>query len=86
MARVLRISVGYFFEGLDDPVSPIGDNYAGAYNSVIEEMLSEPNGLQLAEAFLRIRRRNVKKALADLAHEIAVDDTQDEVKLKSAAE
>src|SRR5471030_2302540 len=66
MARVLRVSIGYFFEGLDDPASPIGDNYASAYNSVIEEMLSEPNGPQLAEAFLSIRRRSIRKGLADL--------------------
>ena len=86
MARVLRVSIGYFFEGLDDPASPIGDNYASAYNSVIEEMLSEPNGPQLAEAFLSIRRRSIRKGLADLAREIAANDTQDEVKPQSAAE
>lgn len=86
MARVLRVSIGYFFEGLDDPASPIGDNYASAYNSVIEEMLSEPNGPQLAEAFLSIRRRSVRKGLADFAREIAANDTQDEVKPQSAAE
>jgi transcriptional regulator with XRE-family HTH domain len=86
MARVLRVSIGYFFEGLDDPASPIGDNYASAYNSVIEEMLSEPNGPQLAEAFLSIRRRSIRKGLADLAREIAANDTQDEAKPQSAAE
>jgi transcriptional regulator with XRE-family HTH domain len=86
MARVLRVSIGYFFEGLDDPASPIGDNYASAYNSVIEEMLSEPNGPQLAEAFLSIRRRSIRKGLADLAREIAANDTQDEAKPRSAAE
>ena len=79
MARVLRVQIGYFFDGLDDPTSPAGDNYASAYNSVIEEMLSEPNGPQLAEAFLRIRRRSIKKGLADLAREIAANDqTEDD--------
>ena len=86
MARVLRVQIGYFFDGLDDPASPTGDNYASAYNSVIEEMLSEPNGPQLAEAFLRIRRRSIRKGLADLAREIAANDTLDEAKPQSAAE
>lgn len=86
MARFLRVSIGYFFEGLDDPAFPMGDNYASACKSVVEEMLSEPNGLQLAEAFLRIGRRNVKKALADFAREIAADDTPGDVKPLSAAE
>ena len=86
MARVLRVSIGYFFEGLDDPASPLGDNYASAYNSVIEDMLSEPNGPQLAEAFLRIRRRSIRKGLADLAREIAANDPQAEAKPRSAAE
>ncbi|MBW0151472.1 MAG: helix-turn-helix domain-containing protein [Phenylobacterium sp.] len=88
MTRVLRVQISYFFEGLDDPASPIGDNYASAYNSVIEEMLSEPNGQHLAEAFLRIRRRSVKKALADLAGKIAANDQQvdDGPKGRAAAE
>jgi transcriptional regulator with XRE-family HTH domain len=86
MARVLRVAIGYFFEGLDDPACPAGDNYASAYNSVIEEMLSEPNGPQLAEAFLRIRRRSVKKGLADLAREIAANDSEDGAEPQSAAE
>lgn len=76
----------HFFEGLDDPASPLGDNYASAYNSVIEDMLSEPNGPQLAEAFLRIRRRSIRRGLADLAREIAANDTQAEAKPRSAAE
>uniref|UniRef100_UPI00345C29E0 helix-turn-helix domain-containing protein n=1 Tax=uncultured Caulobacter sp. TaxID=158749 RepID=UPI00345C29E0 len=88
MARVLRVQIGYFFEGLDDPASPIGDNYASAYSSVVEEMLSEPNGPQLAEAFLSIRRRSVRKGLADLAREIAANDHQvgDGPKGQAAAE
>jgi len=49
-------------------------------------MLSEPDGPQLAEAFLRIRRRSIRKGLADLAREIAANDTKAEAKPRSAAE
>ena len=73
-SRVLGVAAGYFFEGLDDPSSPSGDNYVNAWSAVVEDMLAAPNGKQLAGAFLSIRRRSVRKGLADLAREIAAND------------
>ena len=91
VARILRVPIGYFFEGLDDPASPDGGDYANAWTGVVEDLLAEPNGKQLAEAFLSIRRRSVRKGLADLAREIAANDHQhdaedDRPKGRSAAE
>lgn len=78
MSRILQVSVAYFFDGLDDPASPTGADYANAWTSVVEDLLAEPNGKQLAEAFLSIRRRSVRKGLADLAREIAANDRSDD--------
>ena len=66
--------VSHFFEGLVDPATPEGDAYAKTWSGVVEELLAEPNGKALAEAFLSIRRRSVRKGLADLAREIAAND------------
>lgn len=70
-AHLLHVSIGFFFEGLIDPASPRGDGYASMYDTIVQQLLAEPNGRQLAEAFLRIKQRSVKKGLADLACEIA---------------
>lgn len=87
IARVLRVPVAFFFEGLDDPASLGGDNYVNAWNGVIEELLAEPNGKALAEAFLSIKRRSVRNGLAELARAIAAnDDPEDEPERRSAAE
>ena len=90
IARILRVSAGYFFEGLDDPASLGGDNYVNAWTGVVEDLLAEPNGRQLAEAFLSIRRRGVRKGLVDLARAIAANDhsaaEDDRPKGRSAAE
>lgn len=86
IGRLLSVPIGWFFEGLDDPASPNTDEYTSAWSKVVEEMMAEPNGQALAEAFLRIRRRSVKRGLADLAREIAANEPQEEAKPASAAE
>lgn len=87
IARLLRVPVAFFFDGLDDPASPGGDNYVYAWSGVLEELLAEPNGKALAEAFLGIRRRSVRKSLTDLARAIAAnDDPEDGSRRLSAAE
>ncbi|ACG80175.1 transcriptional regulator, Cro/CI family (plasmid) [Phenylobacterium zucineum HLK1] len=74
IAKLLEVPITYFFEGLDDPATPTGRQYAQAFTGVVEELLAEPNGPQLAEAFLSIRRRSIRKGLAELAPAIAAND------------
>jgi len=71
ISRILEVPIAYFFEGIDGATHPGTDRYTQAYNNVIEQMLAEPNGQELAEAFLSIRRRSIKKQLAHLIREIA---------------
>ena len=75
IASVLEVPITYFFEGLDDPAAPKGARYAHAFTGIVEELLSQPNGPELAEAFLSIRRRSVRRDLAELARAIAANDT-----------
>lgn len=74
IASVLEAPITYFFEGLDDPAAPKGARHAQAFTEVIEDLLAEPNGPQLAEAFLSIRRRSVRRGIAELARAIAAND------------
>lgn len=74
IAKLLEVPITYFFEGLDDPATPTGWQYAQAFTGVVEELLAEPNGPQLAEAFLSIRPRSIRKGLAELARAIAAND------------
>ena len=74
IASVLEVPITYFFEGLDDPAAPKGARYAHAHTSVVEDLLSQANGPELAEAFLSIRRRSVRKGLSELARAIAAND------------
>lgn len=64
-ARCLKVPVSHFFDGLAHPATPAGDAYAIAWSGMVEELLAEPNGKALAEASLSIRRRSVRKGLAD---------------------
>ena len=74
ISRALEVPVSYFFEGLTD--TP-GENYARAYGRVLEELMAEPNGRDLAEAFLSIRRRSVRNHLTSLVRAIAANDSED---------
>ena len=74
IAKLLEAPITYFFEGLDDPATPTGRQYAHAFTGVVEELLSEPNGPQLAEAFLSIRRRSIRRGLAEFVQVIAAND------------
>lgn len=73
-AKLLKVPVGFFYEGLDDPASPEGDDYTQAWSRVMDELLAEPNGQALAEAFVQIRRRSLKKALSEMARVLAVNN------------
>jgi transcriptional regulator with XRE-family HTH domain len=87
---ILKVQVGFFYEGLEDPASPHGGNYSATWSSVIEDLLAEPNGPALAEAFLSIRRRSVRKSVVELMQALAANaqdiDPDDEADVRAAAE
>jgi transcriptional regulator with XRE-family HTH domain len=87
IAHVVSVPMGYFFLGLDDPVSLGDDVDINPWASMIEDLLAEPNGKVLAEAFLSIRSSKVRRELADFARIVAArDDLDEELEQRSAAE
>lgn len=71
VASALKTPVAYFFEGLSDAATAADEHYGRAYSEVIEDLLADPNGPQLAEAFLKIQRRSIKKQVVGLVEAIA---------------
>ena len=73
----LQVDIGYVFEGLRDPGAPKTVAHATAWSMVAEALIAEPNGAALAEAFLSIRRRSVRKGMVDLMKAIAEGEAID---------
>ncbi|MDO9474921.1 MAG: helix-turn-helix transcriptional regulator [Caulobacter sp.] len=69
MARALKTSVAYFYEGLGDPASGEGE---GGRDSVHDFLLT-PEGMELATLFPRVRRARVRRRLLDLVRTMAED-------------
>jgi transcriptional regulator with XRE-family HTH domain len=88
IAQVLSVHVAFFFNGLDDPASPESERYQTVWSGLVEQLLAEPNGAMLAQAFLSIRRRGIRKGIVDLARTVAELDQSGEEPppLRSAAE
>ncbi|WP_304169711.1 helix-turn-helix domain-containing protein [Phenylobacterium aquaticum] len=75
MARALRTSISYFFDGLGDaartaPGEPEGPPPAHAF-------LLTPEGMELAAAFPKIRKARVRRRILDLVRAMTEDDEDD---------
>ncbi|MBA4794774.1 helix-turn-helix domain-containing protein [Phenylobacterium sp.] len=70
MARALKTSVSYFYEGLGDPASATL-NRGGEEGDGVHDFLLTPEGMELATLFPRIRRAKVRRRLLDLVRTMA---------------
>jgi transcriptional regulator with XRE-family HTH domain len=75
IARALDVTIGDFFEGLDDTraeggVSEPATPYAHA-------MMLTPDGIDLATAFGKLRRGKVRKRLVELVKALANEDASE---------
>jgi transcriptional regulator with XRE-family HTH domain len=77
MARVLKTSISYFYEGLGDPSATETPEAAGDRKSVHDFLLT-PEGMELAAAFPRISRARVRRRILDLARALAEDASEGE--------
>jgi transcriptional regulator with XRE-family HTH domain len=75
MARVLKTSISYFYEGLGDPSVAEPPEAAGDRQSVHDFLLT-PEGMELAAAFPKIRRARVRRRILDLARALAEDSAE----------
>lgn len=77
LAGILGVPVGYFYEGLATRAA--GDGEGGEQSAThLLEFLSGGDGLQLCQAFMRIRDPQVRKRVVDLVKSLA-DEEQDDL-------
>lgn len=73
MARVLRTTVGYFYEGLSDQ-GPLDRDDHEARRDIIQDFLLTPEGMELATLFPQVRQAPVRRRLLDLVRTMAEED------------
>jgi transcriptional regulator with XRE-family HTH domain len=72
MARALKTSISYFFDGLGDP----GRNDPGEPDRAppAHAFLLTPEGLELAAAFPKIKKARVRRRILDLVRAMVEED------------
>ena len=77
IARSLRVSISWFFEGLSDPqagrMKDAAELQAPPY---AHNFLMTPEGIDLANAFPRIEDRQIRRKLVDLIRALVEDDAE----------
>jgi transcriptional regulator with XRE-family HTH domain len=76
IARSLRTSIGYFFEGLADPAAAHGAPGVSepSTEQFVTEFLMTPEGLELAEVFPKIKRARVRRRVLDLVRSMVEEE------------
>jgi transcriptional regulator with XRE-family HTH domain len=72
IARSLKTSIAYFFEGLADPANP-GESQDSGEQSV-HDFLMTPEGLELAAVFPRVPQPRVRRRVLELVRAMAEDE------------
>ena len=80
ISRTLQVPVSFFFDGLADPMDGSDNDEVGQQaERIVQEFLTTPEGLELAEVFPKIGRGRVRRQVLDLvramAEEAARSDT-----------
>src|SRR6201996_375422 len=77
IARALRVSIAWFFEGLDDPTAePAAGLVEAGPAPFARSFLTSPEGIDLANLFPRVKPRRVRRKLVDLVRSLAEDDDE----------
>lgn len=76
IAKSLRTSIAYFFEGLADPSTAydIPGMAEPSSEQFVTEFLMTPEGLELAELFPKIRKARVRRRILDLVRSMAEEE------------
>jgi len=78
IARSLRVSIAWFFEGLSDPqAGRMKDDGEAAAPPHAHNFLMTPEGIDLANAFPRIEDRQVRRKLVDLIRALVEEDAEE---------
>jgi transcriptional regulator with XRE-family HTH domain len=65
IARTLKVSIAWFFEGLGDPMEEAGEDGGGA-SAFAHGFLLTQDGVDLANLFPKIPERRVRRRIVDL--------------------
>ena len=74
MSDILQVPVEFFFEGAPNASAPHGSNESKLWIAQIDDFVSDPDGLRLIEAFMRIDNAALRRRIVMLVQEIAGDD------------
>ena len=72
VARALQVPVAYFFEGYDDSQAT-GDFAPSRSEQNVHDFLATPEGIDLAEAFPRIKVARYRRRIVELVRSLAED-------------
>jgi len=68
VARALSTNIGYFYEGLDEPMAARGSNLP---RESLQDFLMTPEGIELATVFPKIRKGRLRRRVLDLVRAMA---------------
>ena len=74
IARSLRVSIAWFFEGLSDPQAGRAKDAGENQPPHAHNFLQTPEGIDLANAFPRIEDKQVRRKLVDLIRALVEED------------
>jgi transcriptional regulator with XRE-family HTH domain len=74
MSHILQVPVEFLFEGAPNASAPHGSNKSELWMAQIDDFVSDPDGLRLIGAFLRLDNAALRRRIVMLVQEIAGDD------------
>ena len=74
ISHILQVPVEFFFEGAPNASAPHGSNESKLWIAQIDDFVSDPDGLRLIEAFMRIDNAALRRRIVMLVQEITGDD------------
>ena len=79
IAKTLQVPVSFFFDGLADPMDGSENDEIGQQaERIVQEFLTTPEGLELAEVFPKIGRGRVRRQVLDLVRAMAEEAARTE--------
>ena len=78
IARTLKVSIAWFFEGLGDPATVEADADAGGASAFAHGFLLTQDGVDLANLFPKIPERRVRRRIVELVRAMTDEAPQDE--------
>jgi transcriptional regulator with XRE-family HTH domain len=74
ISHILQVPIAFFFEGAPNASAPHGPHGRELPIAQIDDFVSDPNGLKLIGAFMRIANAQLRRSIVMLVQEIADGD------------